>query len=195
MERGTATKSNPDFQDAVDTAKFSLSAPEAAVLRLAEKLVQVRKRRLMLHFRACNLEPADALDYKAGFQAQGVTFHSVRLLFLRIRPVRFAAGHSPADVPRNNLPRDRARIFLDSLGELTTLVIDIVDKDGHADVESNSFTVDRPDAAQVQGWAEFLIGKWSGPATDFVLPVMWDNAELTYHCPLEIGWRAKLQVV
>jgi peptidoglycan hydrolase-like protein with peptidoglycan-binding domain len=198
MEQGTATKANPEFQDAVDTAVFSLAAPERAVLRIAEKLVQVRKKSLILHLRACHIQREDALAYKAGLRAQSLSFHSARLLFLRVKPVRFAQGQSAALFPfSQNTVRDRARVFIDPFDELPTLVIlgrDTFDRQGRPIVDSAAF-VDDLVPAKIQKWAETLIGRWTGPPTDFVLPAMWADNERSYSCPAEDQWRAQLQVV
>jgi len=44
------------------------------------------------------------------------------------------------------------------------------------------------------GWAEFLLRQWrQGNSMEFVVPVMWENTELTFYCPLEEGWRQKLE--
>jgi hypothetical protein len=195
LERGTANKNNPDFQDSVDTLKFILGISEQVVLRIAGKLVNVRKKPQILHFRACNLTQQVALGYKRGFGARMVTFHPVRLLFLHVKPVRFAPGHSPADFPfKNNTARDRARVFVDPFGELTTMVIAVRDLDGHSNVFDFSF-VERLVQADIQEWAKTLIGTWRGVQGEFVVPVMWDNHELSYHCPNEDGWREKLRFV
>ena len=198
MEEGTATKTNIDFQNAVDTAVFSLATPERAVLRIAEKLVRVRKKSLILHLRACHLQREDAVAYKAGFRALSLSFHSVRLLFLRVRPVRFAAGQSAALFPfSNNTVKDRARVFTDPFDELPVMVIlgrDTFDRQGRPMIDSAAF-VDELVPAKIQQWAETLIGRWTGPPTDFVLPVMWADNDRSYSCPSEDGWREHLQFV
>lgn len=195
LEHGTANKNNNDFQDSVDTLKFILGVSEQVVLRIAGKLVKVRKKLLILHFRACNLTQQAALLYKRGFGARMVTFHPVRLLFLHVKPVQFAPGHSPSEFPfANNTARDRARVFNDPLGELTTLVVAVRDLDGHTNVFDFSF-VEKLVKTDIQQWAEVLIGAWRGPQGEFIMPVMWDNAERSFSCPVELGWREKLRFV
>jgi hypothetical protein len=179
----------------VDTIKFILGVSEPVVLRIAKKLVELRKKQLVLHFRACNLTRQLALSYKQALGAPMISFHSVRLVYLRVKPVRFAAGHSPADFPfANNTARDRARVFLDPFGELSTLVVAVRDLDGHTNVFDFSFA-ERLVPAEIQEWAETLIGTWSGPPGEFVLPVMWDNTERSWDCPGEESWRERLQFV
>jgi hypothetical protein len=195
IEQGTDNKNNPDFQDSLDTITFILQIPQKVALRIATKLAQVRKKSLILHFRACNIPNDVAILYKQAFRALMITFHPIRLLFLKIKPAPFAAGHSPADFPsKNNTARDRARVFVDPFGELTTLVIAVRDIDGHSKVIDFSF-VEQMVPSHIQEWAKTLIGRWSGLPNEFVLPVMWDNAERSFHCPSEDGWRQKLQFV
>jgi hypothetical protein len=75
------------------------------------------------------------------------------------------------------------------------MVVGILDKDGHTNVESGSL-IELRTVEQIQGWAEFLLRQWrQGGSTEFVVPVMWENSELTYHCPLEPGWRSKIEWV
>lgn len=193
LERGTANKNNNDFQDSLDTVTFVLGITPQVALRIAAKLVQVRTRGFILHLRACNLPRDVAIRYKDALRARMVTFHPVRLVFLSVKPVAFLPGRSAAEFPAsNNTARDRARVFADPLGELTTLVIAVRDLDGHTQVFDFSF-VDKLIPAHIRDWALALIGAWDGPSTEFVIPVMWDNGELSYHLPAEDGWRSKLQ--
>ncbi len=195
IQAGTANKNNNDFQDSLDSVKFMLSINERVALRIAGKLVRIRQKPLVFHLRACNLPSAVAQRYKEAFRALMITFHPVRLLFLRIRPVAFVSGHSAADFPfANNTVRDRARVFTDPFGELTTLVIAARDLDGHTLVDDFSF-VDRLNRTDIQEWAEVIIGRWAGTAGEFVIPVMWDNTERSFSCPAEDSWRAKLAFV
>jgi hypothetical protein len=195
IEAGTANKNNNDYQDSVDTIKFFLNVSEQIVLRIAQKLVFVRQRPSVIHLRACNLQTGVALNYKQAFRSLMITFHSVRLLYLRIKPVRFAPGHSPSDFPfTNNTTRDRARVFFDPLGLISTLVVAVRDLDGHTNVFDFSF-VERLVPSDINEWAQALIGRWQGSMGEFVLPVMWDNTERTWDCPAEDAWRSKLRFV
>jgi hypothetical protein len=195
IEQGTANRTNPDFQDSLDTLTFMLGISRQAALRIAEKLVQVRKKSLVLHLRACNIPQDVAIRYKEAFRALMVTFHPVRLLYLVIRPVPFDEGRGIPDFPTShNSARARARILMDPNFELTTMAIIVQDNDGHENVDNFSF-VNRLVPAEIHGWAKELIGQWNGAPTEFVIPVMWDNDELSYHFPADVGWRLKLQSV
>jgi len=109
--------------------------------------------------------------------------------------VRFKQGQTPALFPfANNTARDRARVFVDPFGELSTLVVAVRDLDGHTRVFDFSF-VERLVPSEIQQWAETLIGTWRGPQSEFVIPVMWDNTDRSWSCPVEESWRQKLQFV
>jgi len=49
--------------------------------------------------------------------------------------------------------------------------------------------------AEAPRWGEILVGRWTN-VTDpsFVLPVLWDNSETSYHCPIEVGYRQRLSI-
>jgi hypothetical protein len=131
IEQGTANKNDPDFQESLDTITFILGITQQVALHIAAKLVNVRKKPLIMHLRACNLPIAGAILYRQAFRALKITFHAVRLWFLRVKPAPFASGHSPADFPfQNNTARDRARVFVDPFGALTTRVIAVRELDG-----------------------------------------------------------------
>jgi hypothetical protein len=93
-----------------------------------------------------------------------------------------------------NSPKKRRRAFEDPSGAMFPIVIDVFDNDGHANVSTESFKVP---ANNAYNWAAKILGQWriapTGANTDrFVLPVMWDNSELSYHVPMEPGYQAKL---
>ena len=75
------------------------------------------------------------------------------------------------------------------------MLIGILDKDGATQVESFTL-IEKRIPSDIQGWAEALLRRWKlKEPSEFVLPVMWDNGEKTFHCPLELGWREKLRSV
>jgi hypothetical protein len=175
----------------------SFTFPPAVAVRLADKLVKLRKKRLILHFRACNMTNASMVrDYKSAFGAQMISFHGCRLLFVRFSPGQTKPGRHASEVANfPNTAKQRIRVFNDPLGLLAPMLLDIVDIDGHTQIKDLSLMEQRtPD--QIHGWAEFLVRQWQDDAPDsFVVPIMWENNERTFHCPLEIGWRQKLQFV
>jgi hypothetical protein len=181
----------------LDGAAKDMRVGRDVVLRIVNKLRELRKKAFVVHFRACNMDdPVLVEEYKRAFGAKMVTYHPVRVLFLPINPSRMQPGYTIDQYRQvTNLPWDRARVFDDPIGLLWPLLIDVVDLDGHTKVASNSY-IDQPTPDQIRGWAEFLIRQWrEGAPRGFVLPVMWDDKELTYHCPLEPGFALKLRRV
>jgi|GEM_PF-3169344 len=178
-------------------AARDMNVKQEVVLRIVDKLVKLRQKRLTLHFRACNMDdPVMVTGYKKAFGAQLISFHGCRLLFMFFVLDQMKRGKHVADFSdANNTAVARLRTFDDPIGLLSPMMLALHDIDGHTRVEQESFIEQRtPD--QVHGWAEFLVRRWGDPAPDrFVVPIMWDNKELTFHCPLEAGWRQKLQFV
>ena len=70
------------------------------------------------------------------------------------------------------------------------LLIDIRDIDGHTRVDSPLSVLDEPVHAAT--WGRLLTGRWDGEERSFVLPVLWENTEQSFHCPLEVGYRERL---
>ncbi len=195
-ELGAINQNDPKAKVLLGVAG-DMRVSRAVVLRVVSKLVALRKKQLILHFRACNLTDSDMiLTYKKAFGARMITYHGCRLLYLRVRPQQIKAGHTIAELEDKPItPKVRHRTFEDPIGLLWPMVIFIQDLDGHTRVEDYALIGHRS-PEQIAGWAEFLLRQW-GPTDpeEFVLPVMWDNGELTFHCPLEAGWRQKLSYV
>ncbi len=180
-----------------------MNVAPAVVLRVARKLVALRKKNLVLHLRACHLEDAAMLvAYKSAFGAQLISYHPCRLLFLKMTPQRFKAQYTAAKTYEDNLPklsmRVRERLFDDPIGLLWPMLLAIQDLDGHTHVESY-ILIEHRNPEQIAGWAEFFLRewRWQSAADGFVMPVMWQDDEhpYTFYCPLEQGWRDKLQWV
>jgi len=87
---------------------------------------------------------------------------------------------------------DRPLIKLEDIGLISNLLIAIKDIDGHSTVDPRS-KIDRYSDSDISQWAVFLLRRWRGSRTEFAMPVMWDDTNNTFHCPLERGWRQKLQ--
>jgi hypothetical protein len=195
-ERGEIDPNDPKAKVLLGVAS-DMRVSRAVVIRVVRKLVALRKKQLILHFRACNLtDPVMVGSYKKAFGARAITYHGCRLLYLRIRPQQIKAGHTIAELEAKPITRAiRHRTFEDPIGLLWPMVIFIEDLDGHTRVRDFTLIVHRS-SEQVVGWAEFLIRQWrKTDALEFVLPVMWDDKELTFHCPLEPGWRQKLNII
>jgi len=196
-EKGPLNPNDPDTKLFLGKVIKDANVSQAVVFRIVQKLVTLRKKGLLLHFRACNFNAFIAGHYKRAFGARLITFHGTRLLFVRIRPQQFQPGHTvegelathPSDATR------RFRGFHDPMGEFSSMLIGILDKDGATLVESFTL-IGKRIPGDIQFWAKELLRRWKSSETlEFVLPVMWDNGETTFHCPLEIGWGAKLRFV
>jgi hypothetical protein len=73
------------------------------------------------------------------------------------------------------------------------MIIDVQDIDGHTQVDNESF---QSAADPNNAWARVFNFAWNGGLPNsFILPVMWENTETTYHCPNEESYRRKLTFV
>ncbi len=191
---------SPSSFDVTDAAR-KMGVTPAAAIRLAEKFAKLRQKKLLIHIRGCNVGKNRPMlvDYKKAFGAIGITAPSCRMFYLRIVPHKPGKGQTVGGLSGQSptTANTRRRFFDDPIGILWPTIIDIRDIDGHTKVDTESF-IEHP--KNVPSWAEVIDGQWRqaplGPGTNqFVLPVMWENTESSYHCPLETGWRQKLVVV
>lgn len=176
--------------------QMGVSPPEA--LLLLEKFVRVRQRNPILHFRGCNLGGNTAMlnFYKLLFGAALITAPNCRMFYLRIRPRRPASGTSIAQlaVQAPSTANTRRRLFqAPGVSSVGPLLVDVRDIDGHTNVDSPLSVLDDP--AQAQRWGELLTGRWTNTAPEFVLPVLWNDFETSFHCPLEVSYRQRLSMV
>jgi hypothetical protein len=169
-----------------------------AVLQLLGKLSQVAQRNPLLHFRGCNLGGDTTMlqGYKLAFGAALITAPNCRMFYLRLRPRRTPSGTTIAQLAGQapTTPNTRRRRFPAPSGSsVGPLLADVRDIDGHTQVESPLSVLDDP--AEAPTWGELLVGRWTGTAREFVLPVLWNNSETGFHSPLEVGYRERLTVV
>jgi hypothetical protein len=196
-EKGPLQPNNAIDKVLLDGAARDMSVNRAVIIRVVNKLVLLRKKKFVIHLRACNMEDDVLVDaYRRAFGARMVTFHGCRLLFMQIKPEQMKPQFKVTDFSETgNEPRRRIRIFTDPIGLVPTLLIEITDVDLHTNVKSIAI-IERPMLPpHVQEWATMLIRQWKGSASEFVLPVMWQNDERTHHAPLEPGWSLKLKFV
>jgi hypothetical protein len=187
-----------------DSPKVTRLAPimgvrPATVARLAEKLAEVRKKKLRLEIRGCNIGKNATMlkNYKAAFGADAVTAPSCRMFYVRILPHKPRRGTSLGQLSgqQPTTAKTRRRLFAIPRRLPEPLIVDVRDIDGHTKVDSESF-MDVPTRAI--DWAVEINGIWKqspqGTGNDrFVLPVMWeDENDPSYHCPLDVSYRQKL---
>lgn len=173
-----------------------LGVTYSVVIRVAGKLSRLRKKPAIYHFRACNLKTASMVsDYKWAFGALGISYHGCRLFYLRIIPAPAKPGLSLLNLNFPVSSRHRYRVTIDLDQKLHPIFMEIRDLDGHTHVRDSTIMQERT-AAEIAGWAKIWIDRWKiSDAFQFVIPVMWEDAETTFHYPLELGWRAKLAFV
>jgi hypothetical protein len=199
-------KLTPDYQSVKDAAPLMGVRPES-VIRLAEKLLKVRQRSVVIHIRGCNIaaKGTDMLKaYKDAMNAAMVVGPTCRMFYLRIRPHKPSKKSSMSQLNGQNpiTAKTRRRFFSaatagpsgSALTAAGPLIVDVRDIDGHANVDTESF-MDAP--AQATAWGEAINGAWrqapAGTGNDqFVMQVMWDNDESSYHCGLDMSYRMKL---
>jgi len=191
-DRSTSGGLSASDGDVKNTAQMMGVTPAIAI-QLVDKLAKLRKKQLILHFRGCNVGKNASMlsDYKRAFGALAITAPTCRMFYLRIIPHRPARGHTITGMRRNSplTARTRRRFFDDSRSLLGPMIIDIRDIDGHTMVDSESFIDNSHD---ILGWANVLNKQWrqapQGPSSNrFVLPVMWENSETSYHTPFAAG--------
>lgn len=197
VEAGPITNETPFAKTLIEDCENVLHVNRAVVMRIIDKLVQVRRRPSILHFRACNM-PIDIIaDYKRAFKAIMVTFHRVRLIFIRVGLQQIPVGQLSAAARAKVLSPSavaRFRLLEDPIGMLEDALVTVLDVDGGPTVNPFTF-IDKRSPAQIKGWAEFLVRRWKqSEPQHFVVPIMWKNSESTFSFPLEEAWRTKLEV-
>lgn len=171
--------------------------------RLLDKLNQLRVKKLILHIRGCNLGANASLmrAYKAAFGAAAITAPTARMVYAGVNPRKPPKGVTMGDLvgdtpPR--LPKTRRRLFpWPENSYVGPIIIDIRDIDGHTRLDTEAFI---NDPSLTSHWATKLNGEWkqapkAARSDSFILPVLWDNGETTWHAPLEDGYRKKLLLV
>ncbi|TLU98011.1 hypothetical protein [Dyadobacter luticola] len=186
-----------------DTTVINLASmmgiqPNVAI-RLAEKFIAVQEKKPIIFIRGCNIggnQPM-LLEYKAALGAQMISAPKCRMFFLRIQPHLPTRRQTMAGLGtgRPTTANTRRRFFKQPAGGTfsSAMIIDVRDIDGHTKVDNESFqSATDPSNA----WAKEFNFAWNGGLPNqFIMPVMWDNAETSYHCPNDISYREKLVFV
>lgn len=171
-------------------------------LRLVDSLIKLRKRKLILHIRGCNLGANKELmkAYKTALGCAAITAPNCRMVYSGISPHKPSKGTSMGDLTamKPKTPKTRRRFFpWPENSYVGPIIIDIRDIDGHTQLDSDAFINDPPLSSR---WGEKLLGTWKQApgatgSDNFVLPLLWDNGETTWHTPLEDGYRTRLVLV
>lgn len=185
----------------VGDAVTDMGINAASVVRVANKLASLRRKPPhIIHIRGCNIGKNKhyVADFKLAFRAIAVTAPTCRMTYQEIPQNWLNPGKTFDDVRKRWPPSDtvRNRIFEDPLGFLQPLIIVIMDC-GATKFSTTSLTTAAASEGEFKEWRTFLIGKWTGAPKVFVLPALWEDADIkpTFYCPLEEDWRKKLLVV
>lgn len=213
VEAGKLSKSLDRFQDPdLDQIKaLTRTTDNADALNIAENLAKIRKRQLVISVRGCNIGKNMILmnSYKEAFNAPRLLAPESRNLFVRIKPdpgtkmtepqlqrlkltkhPRYQTDKTLASLPVKSI---RRRFFAGEKNDkLQPIVIDVIDHDGHENVEAMVYILNLGDAV---GWARTLNGAWTRQnESQFVLQVMWENTEDSWHYPRELSFTKKIRV-
>lgn len=178
----------------------------ATLARLFEQLGIIRNHHFNIAFRGCNVgnNPDMMLLYKKALGASKLSAPACRNLFLRIRPGKPPFKTTMGDLSDSSktptTPKTRRRAFFDptyGVANGEPIVIDVQDLDGHTNVSSHSF-MNLPNLAS--GWGKELNLNWQQAPTgtgnnQFIIQVMWDDLEASYHCRKDQGYRYKIVTV
>jgi hypothetical protein len=163
----------------------------------------IRNHHYNFAFRGCNVGNSPELLrlYKEAFSASKVSAPACRNLFLRIRPGKPPFKTTMGDLADSSklpkTPRTRRRTFFDptyGIANGEPICIDVQDLDGHTNVQSYSF-MNLPQMAS--NWAKELNLGWKQAPTgtgnnQFVIQVMWDDTEPSYHTRKDQSYRYKI---
>src|SRR5262249_31451085 len=169
-----------------------------AVIRVAEKLQALRRRKFIVEIRGCNIGANKAMcqQYRRMFGTHMITAPKCRMFYLSLKAKSPGGWEKMKTLMKTKIngSKKRRRVFDDPTSAMLPIVIDVIDIDGHTNVNADTFKVP-PESAF--NWGAKLLGQWrtapNGANSDhFVLQVMWENSELTYHVPMEPGYHEKL---
>jgi hypothetical protein len=191
------TSLNDSDQDVRDVAA-AMGVTTDAVQRVAGLLNALGRRKFIVEVRGCNIGSNATLcqQYRRMFGTHMFTAPKCRMFYLSLTAKSPGSWDKMQKLVQTkiNSPKKRRRAFEDPSGAMLPIVIDVTDNDGHTNISTQTFKVP-PESAF--NWATKLLGQWrtapAGTNTDhFVLQAMWENSELTYHVPMEPGYKEKL---
>jgi hypothetical protein len=191
----------PNYSGRIKFIADGMGVKPAVVTRVAEKLGMLQRKSFIVEIRGCNIGKEREMlgRYRRAF-GHMTSAPNCRMFYLRIEPGRPPRGKAMDDlkIALPTTPKTRRRYFSDpAQGAAGPIIIDIADIDGHTNVRPAGFMQDPHKASE---WANRLLSTWKqAPAgagsNRFVLPVMWDDEETTFHLPLEPGFGDKLVMV
>jgi hypothetical protein len=195
---------DPNFKGRIQGIADAMRVTKEDVVRVAEMLGRFQRRACIVEIRGCNLGRPGLItdllpEYRAAF-AHMTTAPTCRMFYQRFTPrqpplqARSRTRRTLEelrDVPTQG-NRTRRRLF-PAKGAPEPILIEIRDIDGHAQVDNASFMNDPQNAIH---WAVAFLTNWQMTAgNNFVVPVMWDDNETTFHFPKEPGYCGKLRMI
>jgi hypothetical protein len=187
-----------DSDQAVRDVASAMGVRTEAVIRVAEHLQALRRRKFIVEIRGCNIGANKEMcqQYRRMFGTHMFTAPKCRMFYVTLKAKDPGSWDKMQTImkTKKNFPKQRRRVFEDASGAMLPIVIDIIDRDGHTNVASDTFKVPPGSAFN---WGAKLLGQWrtapDGTNSDrFTLQLMWENSELTYHVPMEPGYHDKL---
>jgi hypothetical protein len=188
-----------------------------ALQRLVGKLSDLKRNKFMkniVEIRGCHLAEGGGplmQDYRKALGTHMLSAPNCRQLYVPINPdnpaklswrAKMYLGKNTTMQALNDSQPPRSRTRRRVFGKMGStnpepIIIDIQDVDGHTNVSSYSF-MDKPSNAS--SLAPNFIKNWNqakkGANNDkFVLPILFDDYESSYHVPLEGGYLSKLKTV
>jgi hypothetical protein len=181
-----------DLVEVTDLASF-MGVSVDTTRRLIAKLARLPGK--ILEFRGCNLGSDRSLlrDYRDALNGLSASAPKCRMFYVPVLPHRPPPGglHDPSQT--RDAGTTRRRTFLPgtdaNLAMAGTLVLDVIDVDGHTKVKTEAF-MDAPSHANA--WARAIDGAWALSDPTFVTQVLWDDHEASYHVPLDVSYREHL---
>lgn len=203
-KRGTLNMTDPDIKGSFNNVMRNAQITQAVVMRIVGKLAAMGRQPRIIHLRACNMKSDFyARAYKDAFGALALTYHAPHLLFWKLDPKIPINGESVRQLYQklpSSTPTIRKRLFEDSLGEIATMMIVVALEEndlGVTVVQSSAQAIDRRGSADLIGWAEVIIRRWkSSPQKGFVVPILFEaDGDLSFHLPMETGYREYIKIV
>jgi hypothetical protein len=172
-----------------------------SLMRVAGKLVELRKNPRFISIRGCNIGKNLAyMQYlKDAFGASMVTAPVCRMTYQSIKRNSLNKGKTMADAERNFpiTEKNRRRTFDDILGYLGS-ILHYVQFQGVDPVLGSMFTTytiaERDSADEFREWRDYFIEQWRGGQETWVLPILWETqpGNWTFYLPREEIWKDKL---
>ncbi len=198
---------DPVFKGRIQSVADGMRVTREDVVRVAEMLGRLQRQSCIIEIRGCNVGHAGLITdllpiYRNAF-GHMTTAPTCRMFYQRITPLlptnrvekkkRRRSTLEEMMAAKAKFPRTRRRLFPAGKGAPEPIMIEVTDKDGHANVDNIAFMADPKNSIH---WANQFLTTWQMETNQsFVVPMMWENSETTFHMPKEPGWCGKLRII